>query len=98
MTKKKRTGRCIASGAVGILAAVILVLTGCTAGPITYEQATEFHETIAGLEQRLAEVESMLMTARQDGDLNSDVEQTLSRATDEVVEVASSLEELRVAF
>ncbi len=78
--------------------AVILIAAGCTAGgPVTYEEAEELREQISAMEDRLSDVESMLVDA-QNGELPENAQGTLEDAEGEVAAVLTSLGEIRDAL
>ncbi|MFW5685321.1 MAG: hypothetical protein ACOC0O_01595 [Spirochaetota bacterium] len=81
-----------------LVAAVLLVAAGCTAGgPVSYAEAEELREQVVDMEDRLSEVESMLGDV-QNGDLSDDAQQTIGDAASEVSEVLASLQDVDEAL
>jgi uncharacterized protein YhaN len=90
----------IPRGRTRIVAAVALTvfLAGCSAGTISYEESAEIYETITDLQESLVQVESRLVEVTDDEAVDGEVEQTVSRAADEVAGVATSLATLSERF
>ncbi|MFW5684799.1 MAG: hypothetical protein ACOC1I_08095 [Spirochaetota bacterium] len=83
---------------IGLMAAVLLVAAGCTAGgPVSYDEAEELREQIADMEDRLSDVESMLGEV-ENGELSDDAQQTIGAAADEVSAVLTSLGDVHEAL
>lgn len=86
-TPRKRT---LLTGIV-LMATVLVVAAGCTAGgPVSYEEAEELREQVGDMEDRLSDVEGMLSDL-QNGDLADDAQETIGEAAEEVSAVLSSL-------
>ncbi len=89
--KKKLVG-------LGVLAVLMVIVLSSCGGPITYEEAEELESEIAGLRDRLSEVESRLDQVASNGEIPADVEETVTVAIDEVNAVVASLGEIEEAI
>ncbi len=96
----RSTGMMIPRKRTRVAAAVALTvfLAGCSAGPISYAESAQIHETITDLQESLVQVESRLVEVTDDEAVDGEVEQTVSRAADEVAGVASTLAALNERF
>jgi hypothetical protein len=91
MSMKKLVG-------LGVLAVLMVIVLSSCGGPISYEEAEEYEAEIADLQERLSEVESQLGEVTSNGEVSSDVEESVSSAIEEVKAVASRLAEIEEAI
>ncbi len=93
LPKNVKTGKSYVVIVLSVL--LIPLLGGCTAGPISYQDASEIRNTISDLEQRLGEVESTLAFVTSEADLSEEFDDVLGQSMDKVQNVASTLGSLK---
>lgn len=88
--------RKIVMATLATFAATGLILGACApAGPLSYEEALEIHDSLERAETRLEEVEQTLAEIRAEADLPIEIGNAIADAAHEVDEVAMSLTAIR---